>query len=222
MKIPIFLFAIFLFNLNMFSQNKKYYDAENIKILESSYNFVLTHKRDIDCLCINNEVYYFKDSPIDYLTGAISVIYDNVLVLPLVDKGYVLKWSLINNKLFIRDINIYRSDYETNLRPTNGESRNKLEDFLGRKFEGIGLYADFVTGRFMLYKYPVMLNKPGEKRDKYTAEEHKQYKKFIKKKQEIYSLELKNGELIKFSRDKITERKFKRDFDINAIEGPVM
>jgi hypothetical protein len=35
-------------------------------------------------------------------------------------------------------------------------------------------------------------------------------------------LELKNGELIKFSRDKITERKFKRDFDINAIAGPAM
>lgn len=221
MKIPTFLFAIFLFNFSMFSQNKKYYDAESTRSLEKSYNFYLISS-DLDCLWINNKVYYFKSSPIDYLKGAATMIYDNVIIVPEIDRGYLLTWSLINNKLHIRDINIYRSDYETNLRPTNGESRNKLEDFLGRKFEGIGLYADFVTGRFMLYKYPVMLNKPGEKRDKYTAEEHKQYKKFIKKKQEIYSLELKNGELIKFSRDKITERKFKRDFDINAIEGPVM
>ncbi len=217
-----FIFIAFLLSLNLFPQTKKYYDAENIKILESSYNSVLTQKRDIDRLWINNKVYYFKDSPMDFLKGAITVIYDNVLVLPVVDKGYVLKWSLTNNKLFISDINIYRFDYETNLRPTKKEALNKLEDFLGRKFEGIGLCADFVTGKFMLYKYPVTLNKPGEKKDKYAAEELKQYRKFVKKKQEIYSLELKNGELIKFSRDKITERKFKRDFDINAIVDPAM
>ena len=221
MKISTFLFAIFLFNFSMFSQNKKYYDAESIRSIEKSYNFYLSYS-DLDCLWMNNKVYYFKSSPLDYLEGAATMIYDNVVIIPEIDRGYLLTWSLINNKLHIRDINIYRSDYEANSRPTKEESLNKLEGFLGREFEGIGLYADFVTGKFMLYKYPLQLNKRGEKWDKYTAEEHKRYKKLVKKKQEIYSLELKNGELIKFSRDRSSERKFKRDFDINIIVYPVM
>ena len=218
MKTLAFLFVIFLFNFNTFSQNKKYYDSETIESIERSYNNVITD-RVLDSLWVNNKVYYFKENPMDFLKDAINVVYENVLVIPVLDKGYTLEWSLINNKLYISDINIYRSDYVTNLKPKKEESLTKIEDFLGRKFDETGLLADFATGKFMLYKYPLTINKPSEKKDKYTDEEHKQYRKFVKKKQEIYSLELKNGKLIKFSRDKIIERKFKRDFDINAIVG---
>jgi hypothetical protein len=52
MKIPTFLFAIFLFNFSVFSQNKKYYDAESTTSIEKSYNLFLI-SLDLDCLWIN-------------------------------------------------------------------------------------------------------------------------------------------------------------------------
>lgn len=211
MKLIILFLTMLLVNFSLFSQNKKYYNAESIKSIEKSYNNVVTN-RFLDSLWINNEVYYFKENPIDFLKDAITVVYDNVLVLPVLDKGYTLVWSLINNKLYIRNINIYRSDYVTNLKSKKEESLTKIEDFLRRKFDGVGLFADFATGKFMLYKYPLTLNKPGEQRDTYIREEHNQYTKYLKKNQEIYSVELKNGELIKICRDKSSEREFKRRF----------
>lgn len=211
MKGYIFLLTMLLLSFNLVSQNRRYYDVESAARIKDNYGHILFFKGTNDSLLMNNNVYYFKESPMDYLSGAEKMLYDNIMVLPEIDAGYRLRWSIEEGKLYIRAINICRSDYDTNMKPTKEEANKKLEVFLGREFDECRLFADFVTGKFVLYKYPLTLRACGEKSNKYTTDELNRYREYLMKKQEIYTVEFELGVLTKLSRNKSFERKFRKN-----------
>ena len=195
---------------DIFPQNRKYYDVKSVDRIKQSFSYLPNKNTKGDSLLIDNDIYYFKRSPIIFLEGAEKVVFDNVIVLPEVDVGYNLLWSIEGGKLFIRTINICRTDYTKDVKPTKEEALKKLEVFLGRDFKGNKLFADFVTGKFVLYKYALSLSECGEKWDKYTLEEQNRYKKEIMKQQRVYTVEFNDGILIKLSRNRKFETKLRK------------
>ncbi|MEA4915991.1 hypothetical protein [Proteiniphilum sp.] len=210
MKISAFILIILFLSTGIFSQEKRYYNEESRERIKQYFNYYPHKDERVDSLLINDKVYYFNGSPLFFLEGALNVVYDDILVIPQIDTGYTLLWSIEDGKLFIKSIYICRTDYTTDIKPTEDEALKKLEVFLGRNFEGDRLFADFATGKFVVYKYALSLCACGEGWSKYSIDEQNQYKKDILNRQRIYTLEFKNGILVKMSRNKKFERELKR------------
>ncbi|MFA7492258.1 MAG: hypothetical protein WCZ43_01930 [Proteiniphilum sp.] len=210
MKRFTFLLILLSFSSNIFLQTKKCYDEKGVDRIKNDFNYLPNIRGDGDSLLINNNMYYFKESPIIYLDEAHYMIYDNIVVLPAIDPGYSLLWSIEEGRLFIKTIYIYRADYTTDIKPTKEESMEKMELFLGRNFEENRLFADFVTGKFVLYKYPFSLRAHGENSSKYSFEKQSSYNCELSRKQEVYIAEFSDGVLVKLDRNKTFERKLRK------------
>lgn len=130
------------------------------------------------------------------------------MVLPEIDHGYRIVWIVKKNKLYIKELNAYRLSYG-GYNPSKKEKRLRLEKYLGRKFEKNGIFADFVTGKFILYKYRDFFKKTGDKYDKYTSEEKDAYEINLIDKQEIYTIEFKDGVLIRLFQENGYEEKYR-------------
>lgn len=214
-KIFIICISVFIINWDSFSQEKIYYTKENVDQIERDYPVFLPMHSVYDSLIVGKKVFYFKNSPVDYLEGYLNILYDKeATILPEIDTGYRLLWIIDNNKLYIKNISSYWADPPVMNKNTKLE---KLEKFLGRKFEKNRIFADFVTGKFILYKYPLSLRKLDKKglnkRYRNNQEMSKGediYRKNLIGKQKIYIVEFENGILVKLFRDKQKEKEYKQ------------
>lgn len=200
--------VILFVTTSLLPQEKRFYTEKDIVAIEKNYSDSYISGL-YDTLLIKNKVYHFLNNPTDCIEGNFHILYDEeIMVLPEIDHGYRMIWVIKKDKLYIKEINAYRPSY-LGYTPTKEERRERLENFLGRKFEKEGMFADFVTGKFILYKYPDSLRKLGERRDKYTRDERRAYAISLIDKQEIYTVEFKDGKLIQLSRGKNREVNYK-------------
>lgn len=218
-KKSVLLALLFMSFITSTAQYKKYYTNKSISKQRESNDIHgnLWYVMEEDSLLVGNKIYYFKTSPISFLDGFESIVCDEYLVLPFLSTGYTLQWETDKNKLYIhtisRNVGVCAgmqsdtTDTQKNKITLNDKEfiKQRLESFLGRRFDVGGLYADWVTGKFIVYKYipnlyPYIL-KPNSK----------DYDIKLSKCQKVYILELRNGIVISFKRNKYLEKKYKEE-----------
>jgi hypothetical protein len=205
----ILLIALLLACTGAYSQEKRYYTAEEQKRATTVADFPALRTAD-DTLFVDNSdsVFFFAGSPFEYFTGYINLIYyKEVMALPtLGDIGYNLSWVLKDKKLYIKSINVrpdpmgkdmqYDADGnelgELDSVPREAAVK-KLEKFLGRKFGADGLLeADWATGNFFLLsvrpEHFLPFKTTEEKKRKYN--ENLEYRKTHQK---IYAVQFEEG-----------------------------
>lgn len=227
-KIIFILVCIFSPVVLIAQENKeKTYYADSLRVtnnIPGDSLFLFTIKQD--SIWIRDKVLFFKTSPIVYLKGFEFVVCDDPLVLPKLLTGYTLRWRIIEKGLYIESINTYPTiclcnetdslgrKQSIDTKPNNVLAKNKLEKFTGRKFGRKGLFADWITGKYVIYKYPNSLD--DEKKDFPTIKDSKKYSERLSKMQEVYILELRNGRLVDFRRDRELEIKTREAHVLSA------
>lgn len=159
------LIIIFSFlSCNLIYSQQRHMDEDDFERMNEALKMNLVYiDTDKDSLTVESHKYTFDITPLDFLKGSLTLAHNIHYIGTERSRGYRLNWEIINNSLYITNIELteyaekinkfrkeLKKDYPdyplVDEEVTLSNTKKNLTKFLGRDFRDGKIKADWFTG----------------------------------------------------------------------------